>query len=84
MIGRPLSVTAPNGNVTGYAYGDLTTSVTNPRSQTTTSTYDVWGRVVAVDEVEGPDLSYIYDPQDRLTSVTTGSGGSAYITSHGL
>ena len=71
VLGRPLSVEAPNKNTTTYAYDDLRTTVTNPRGFSTTSTYDIWGRVVAVDEAEGPDLSYIYDPLDRLLSVTS-------------
>ena len=73
ILGRPLSVIAPNGNTTTYAYDGLSTTVTNPRGLSTTSTYDVWGRVVAVDEAEGPDLSYVYDPLERLLNVSSGS-----------
>ncbi len=72
-LGRTVSVTQPNGNATGYTYGDLFTTVTDPLNISTTSWVDVWGRTTGVDAPTGPDLTYEYDLLGRLTDAYSGS-----------
>jgi len=80
-FGRQESVTAPNGNVTNYAYNGLTTSVADALNQVTTTANDPWGRVISVDEPTGPNLSYTYDTRDQLLTAQKGTGSTATLTS---
>ncbi len=65
FLGRTLSVTQPNTNIVSYVYGDLTTTVTDPKQYQTTTTTDVWGRTTFVDAPAGPDVTYTYDVLNR-------------------
>jgi RHS repeat-associated protein len=72
VLGRTLSVTSPNTNQLQYSYGDLTTTVTDPKGISTTTTTDVWGRATLVDAPEGPDVSYTYDILNNLKTAMRG------------
>ncbi|MFT3890486.1 MAG: RHS repeat-associated core domain-containing protein [Anaerolineales bacterium] len=72
ILGRALTVTQPNGNLVQYSYGDLSTTVTDPKTNSTTTTADVWGRTTSVDAPTGPDVSYTYDVLGRLLSAARG------------
>lgn len=72
ILGRTLSVTQPNTNTVSYVYGDLTTTVKDPKLVPTTSTMDVWGRTTFVDAPEGPDITYTYDVLNQLKTTVRG------------
>jgi len=72
VLGRTLSLTQPNANAVSYSYGDLVTTVTDPKLIQTTTTMDIWGRTTLVDAPEGPDVSYTYDLLNRLKTATRG------------
>ncbi|MBN1427227.1 MAG: hypothetical protein JXB07_02505 [Anaerolineae bacterium] len=74
-LGRPEQVTAPDLTVTGYEYGDLYTTVTDPRGTHTTSYSDIWGRTTLVEALEGANVRYHYDVADRLVRVDQLSTG---------
>lgn len=73
VIGRMLSITQPNANQTLYAYTDITTTVTDPKLQSTTKTMDTWGRTVRVDSPTGPAIGYIYDVKGQLLKAIRGT-----------
>jgi YD repeat-containing protein len=81
-LGRPLTVTAPDGAGSEYSYADgysnnnlpfLQTTVTDAEGHATVTTTDIWGRSVMVDAPDGPSVSYTYDVADRLVGVTYGT-----------
>jgi RHS repeat-associated protein len=80
VLGRPLSVTAPDGETQTYAYTDvyenqkprLKTSATNARNKTTDSYTDAFGQTIKVDAPAGADVSYTYDALGRLLSAAYG------------
>lgn len=78
VIGRATTTTAPNGAVVSNTYTDLTTTVTDPKLNSTTTTVDVWGRTKLVDVPAGPDVSYEYDVLNRLTDASRG-GATTHI-----
>jgi len=81
LVSRPLAVTEPNANVSAYAYNGLSSSVTDPAQNVTTTLKDVWGRVTSVDAATDADLAYYYNTRDLLTSVEKGTVGSHLTTS---
>jgi RHS repeat-associated protein len=88
ILGRTLSVTAPDGTTQTIAYSlgkvsanpdvyALTTAVKDALNHTTISYTDVWGRTARAAPPSGPQTGYSYDQLDRLTIVNRldGSGG---------
>ncbi|MBI5351758.1 MAG: hypothetical protein HZB50_03885 [Chloroflexi bacterium] len=78
VIGRTISTTAPNQTSVNYSYGDLTTTVTDPKGNQTITTTDTRGRTTLVDAPTGPDISYQYDAFDRLTDAIR-AGNTTHI-----
>jgi len=80
--GRPLTVTAPDGSVTRYAYQGNSTTVTDPAGKWKTSTVDAFGNVILVTEPNpagGANLAtnYTYTPANQLATVSMTRGGVA-------
>jgi len=73
VLGRPLTVSPPDGNGASYSYDGLITRVTDARQNTTTSTADIWGRVVSVVPPTGPAVGYVYDQSNNLTKAIRAS-----------
>ena len=73
VLGRPLTITAPNGNEASYTYNGLVSTVTDAKGNSTSTTTDVWGRVISVTPPTGPDVTYSYDVLNNLK--TTRRGG---------
>jgi RHS repeat-associated protein/CSLREA domain-containing protein len=71
-VGRVDTTTAPNQTSVSYSYADLSTTITDPKNNPTTTIMDVWGRTVKVDAPAGPDVSYQYDVLNRLKFVYRG------------
>lgn len=82
VLGRVDTTTAPNQTSVSYSYADLSTTVTDPKNNSTTTIMDVWGRTVKVDAPAGPDVSYQYDVLNRLKFVYRGDypNGSFFTT----
>ena len=76
LLGRPLSVTEPNGNAVTYSYDGLVITQSDPAQNQTVTTKDTWGRVVSVQPPTGPGLTYEYDERGLLKDVYKGSGGT--------
>jgi RHS repeat-associated protein len=73
--GRPITVTAPNGGVTSYAYTALgnagsQTSVTDALTHTTVTAKNAQGLVSAVTNALSKTTSYVYDAYGDLLTVT--------------
>ncbi len=71
-LGRPVTVTAPNGNQTSYAYDGLMSTVTDAKGYSTTTTTDVWGRVLSITPPTGPSVTYTYDGLNNLITALRG------------
>ena len=74
-MGRTLTVTAPDGSVTSYAYLGDSTTVTDPAGKWKTFTTDAFGNLVTVTEPNpagGANLvtTYTYTPLNQLASVS--------------
>ena len=85
-LGRPVSITAPDGTVTGMDYAIVEDAslgraasvlVTNPMNAATQTLTDGLGRTRKVVPPAGPGVSYLYDALDRLVSATYGAGTTA-------
>ncbi|MBN2116476.1 MAG: hypothetical protein JW730_07895 [Anaerolineales bacterium] len=72
VLGRPLTVTAPNGNVTSYSYDGLVSAVTDAKGYSTTATTDEWGRLLSVAPPAGPGVTYTYDEFNNLKTAARG------------
>ena len=73
--GRPITVTAPNGGVTSYAYTGLgnagsQTSVTDALTHTTVTSKNAQGLVSSVTSALSKTTSYVYDAYGNLLTVT--------------
>lgn len=71
-LGRPLSVTAPDGTGATYDYNGLTTIVMDANGHTHTTVTDILGRTTSVTPPTGPGVAYTYDPLGRLLTATRG------------
>ncbi len=71
-LGRPLTVTAPDGTGASYAYDGLKTTVTDASGNATISSTDAWGNTIHVDPADGPSVGYQYDTLSRLTQAVRG------------
>ena len=69
-LGRPLTMTAPDGTSTSYAYNGLTTTVTDAKNHSTVSVSNILGRTLSVTPAIGPDISFAYDPLGNLLTAT--------------
>jgi RHS repeat-associated protein len=76
-LGRPVTVTAPDGTSTDYAYNGLTTTVTDAKNHSTTSVTDILGRTLSVTPPTGPGVTYNYD---ELGNLLTAARGGATVT----
>ena len=80
LLGRPLSVSAPDGTGASYAYSIVLdgsvylkqTTVTDASNQTTSTRSDAWGRTQKVIPPAGPGLVFNYNELDQLLSVVRG------------
>jgi RHS repeat-associated protein len=70
LLGRPIKITAPNGNATEYSYNGLISTVKDPKGYVngyvTETKTDIWGRVVRVKPPTGPAVGYVYDEKGQL------------------
>lgn len=75
-IGRPKLITGPadqnnpQGRITQYAYKDLSTTITDPRTKNTTKTWFASGKLASVTDANTNTLNYGYDAVGDLTSTT--------------
>src|SRR3990170_997223 len=68
ILGRPLLVTATDGNTIRYTYTETQTTVEDARQNITIRQLDVWGRTDLVTPAAGPSVDYVYNEADQLTS----------------
>ncbi len=75
--GLLVSSTGKSGHVTTYAYDGLgrRTGVTDPRTGTSTTHYDLKGRVNWVEDASGARVSYTYDPDSGLKVMEENADG---------
>jgi YD repeat-containing protein len=80
VLGRPLTVTAPDGTPTAYTYPASAanpeyneTRLTDANGNTTASFTNAWGQTVAVVPPTGPGVSYEYYATGQLFKVTYGA-----------
>ncbi len=78
-LGRPLTMTAPDGTSTSYAYNGLTTTVTDAKNHSTVSVSDILGRTLSVTPPTGPGVVYDYDEVGNLLTATRG-GATVTLT----
>ena len=71
-IGRPTSVTQPDGGVTTSDYAGLTTSSTNALNQTATRRTNAIGELVEATDNLGTVITYSYDPFGNLEETDAG------------
>jgi RHS repeat-associated protein len=94
VLGEPLSIVSPRGNVKGATASQFTTTytydaagnqltVTDPLTHRTTSTYDGDGNVATVSDPRGNLTAYTYDADNQLTKVTRGDGSTLKSTYDG-
>lgn len=83
---RPTSVANAIGT-TGSAYDKWKTTVTDPRGKVKRFYRDAYGRLVKVEELNGPSsyvTLYEYDPNGSLTKITDANGNVRNFTYDGL
>ena len=71
-IGRPTSVTQPDGGVTTSDYGGLTTTSTNALTQVETRRTNALGQLVEATDNLGTTIAYSYEPFGNLTETNAG------------
>ena len=71
-IGRPLSVTQPDGGVTTSDYGGLTTTSTNALNQIEIRRNDAIGQLVEASDNLGTKVTYKHDPFGNLEETDAG------------
>ena len=69
-VGRETQQVDPGSRVTNMIYDGLTTSVTNPKSQTTSSTVNSMGWTVSTFNTVGKSITKSYDAYGNLRFVT--------------
>lgn len=74
LIGRPLTITAPDGTPTRLSYSGTTTATTNALNQTTTQVKNSQGQLIQVVDALGAVLTYTYDPFGNLTETRDPAG----------
>ena len=67
---RTSTVTAPDGTSTVTYTNGLTSTVTDPRGNVTTSVKDVWGRTLSATPPTGPAVTYTYDEQGNMLTAS--------------
>jgi YD repeat-containing protein len=80
---RTTTVIAPDGTQASTQSNGLLTTYIDARSNATSTTSDIWGRVVSVDAPEGPDVTYTYDELNRLKEATRGDVTTTLDYDHG-
>jgi RHS repeat-associated protein len=77
-LGRPVTVTAPDGTSTSYAYDGLETEVTDANGNITTTETNILGWTLSVTPKDadgnpfGPNVVYAYDELGNLLTATRG------------
>ena len=80
-VGRVRQVTAPNQTRVQTAYSGLTTTITNPRSATSSQERNGYGEVVRQRDSAGLDLFQRYDAAGRVASVRRNAGAGDIVNS---
>ncbi len=83
VIGRPLTITAPDGTKTTYTYNGLTTTVTDANGHSTTTEMDVWGRTKTVTPPTGPTVTFTYDPLGNMLTASRDGATTTLTYDHG-
>ncbi|MBV6396396.1 MAG: hypothetical protein HFACDABA_01994 [Anaerolineales bacterium] len=78
-LGRPKTVTAPDGTATTTSYNGLTSIVTDANGHSTTILTDTLGRTLSVTPPSGPAVTYVYDALGNMLSATRGGATTAII-----
>lgn len=78
-MGRPISVTPPDGSATTYAYNGLTNTVTDAKNHTHTTVTDILGRTLSVTppataDNSTPPVTFTYDALGNM--ITAERGGA--------
>ncbi len=73
-LGRVLTTTNPNGDVSSVSYAGLTTMVTNALGQTKTTVKNAIGKVVSVTDAASGTMQYTYDAFGNLATTTDAAG----------
>lgn len=79
-LGRPLSVTMPDGRVESTAYSGLSDTVTNARGQTLRRTKNTEGNLLSVTDTAGGVITYTYDPIGNLIETRDPAGNVTTFT----
>ncbi len=83
VAGNRLSVTDPKNNRTNYGYdsrGHLI-SLSDPKKGTVTQSFDASGNLLSQSDPNNNRTTFLYDVFNRLTGITTASGGNSIFTS---
>lgn len=78
-LGRVVATTNPDNSVATFGFHGLTTTITNPLNQTTTTVLNAQGKAISVTEAAGT-TKYTYDPFGNLKTVTDAAGNVATYT----
>ncbi|MEK7422819.1 MAG: hypothetical protein AAB131_03155, partial [Actinomycetota bacterium] len=81
-LGRALTVTDPDGSISSTSYDDWVVTSTDAKGSRTRRTADASGRLITVEEFNGPDTyttTYRYDTLNNLTKVTDATGNLTTI-----
>ena len=81
-VGRPLTVTQPDGGVTTNSYDGLTTTSTNALNQTEVRRNNAIEQLVEVTDNLGTKVTYLYDPFGNLE--VTDAGGTVTTLSYDI
>ena len=73
-LGRVTKATFPDSSIATYGYNGLTTTVTNDKSQVTTTLRNAQGLVASVTDANSKTTSYVYDAFGDVTKVTDPAG----------